>query len=267
MEITKRIIDWKRYFDRAYCFHFVKDAARLPGLTEEFRRVGLLDSGIFRWVTTYPEVWERKLIEAMPKVWPSGATKTAVGFLNLGMATMRTLREALYDGCRRVLFLEDDIRFLKDMDELEAGLDAIPDGYDVVQLDKFEGWKTTPEEYAAKIAAQSVNGRYFDAAGTLYTSGGCVMLTDGGMRNILRAFEEWRPGPMDGYFTMNGNRVAVAKRNLAVQVVMGDAMVLDYINRNTHHVAYLPQGIRYEDYAVPYGYGYGAAVADATPGG
>ena len=34
---------WSRHFDRAYCFHFVKDAARLPGITEEFRRVGLLD--------------------------------------------------------------------------------------------------------------------------------------------------------------------------------------------------------------------------------
>ena len=101
----------------------------------------------------------------------------------------------------------------------------------------------------------------FDAAGTLYTSGGCFMLTRRGMENILRAFEEWRPGPMDGYLTMNGNRVAVAKRNLAVQIVMGDAMVFDYMRANTHHAAYAPQGIRYEDYAVPDGYGYGAATA------
>lgn len=266
MVIQPSPIDWSRHFDRAYCFHFVKDAARLPGLTEEFRRVGLLDSGIFRWVTTYSNPWERRLIEAMPRVWPKGATKTAVGFLNLGMATMRTLREALHDGCRRVLFMEDDIRFLKDLGELEAGLAAIPDGYDVVQLDKFERWEATPEEYAAKVAAQSVNGRYFDAAGTLYTSGGCVMLTDGGMRNILRAYEEWRPGPMDSYFTMNGNRVAVAKRNLAVQVVHGDAMLMDYMRANTHHAAYLPQGVRYEDYAVPDGYGYGAAAAVDSPG-
>ena len=57
--------------------------------------------------------------------------------------------------------------------------------------------------------------------------------------------------------------MAVAKRNLAVQVVMGDAMVFDYIKRNTHHAAYLPQGVRYEDYAVPDGYGYGAAAARA----
>ena len=258
---SQSITDWSLHFDRAYCFHFVKDAARLPGITEEFRRVGLLDSGVFRWVTTYPNPWERRLIEAMPRVWPKGANKTAVGFLNLGMASMRTLREAIEDGCKRVLFLEDDIRFLRDLGAVEDALCAIPDGFDVVQFDKFESAETTRDQYAAKIAAQSVNAHYFDAAGTLYTSGGCFMATRRGMENILRAFEEWRPGPMDGYLTMNGNRVAVAKRNLAVQIVMGDAMVFDYMRANTHHAAYAPQGVRYEDYAVPDGYGYGAATA------
>ena len=252
---------WSRHFDRAYCFHFVKDAARLPGLTEEFCRVGLLDSGMFRWVTTYPNPWERRLIEAMPRVWPKGANKTAVGFLNLGMASMRTLREAIEDGCERVLFLEDDIRFLRDLGAIGDALYAIPDGFDIVQFDKFETANVTREEYERKIAAQSVNEHYFDAAGTLYTSGGCFMATRRGMANILRAFEEWRPGPMDGSLNMNGNRVAVAKRNLAVQIVMGDAMVFDYMRANTHHAAYAPQGIHYEDYNVPDGYGYDATTA------
>lgn len=252
---------WSRHFDRAYCFHFVKDAARLPGLTEEFRRVGLLDGGVFRWVTTYPNPWEKRLIEACPKTWPRGANKTAVGFLNLGMASMRTLREALADGCERVLFLEDDIRFLRDLDAVDEAIADIPDGFDIVQFDKFCPANMTREQYAEKVAARSVNAHYFDAAGTLYTSGGCFMATRRGMENILRAFEEWRPGPMDGYLNMNGNRVAVAKRNLAVQIVMGDAMVFDYMKANTHHAAYAPQGIRYEDYAVPEGYGYGATTA------
>jgi hypothetical protein len=253
--------NWTKHFDRAYCFHYVNDAARLPGITGEFRRVGLLDSGLFRWVTTYPNPWERRLIEALPRVWPHGASRTALGFLNLGMASMRTLREALADGCERVLFLEDDIRFLRDLGAVDAALSAIPDGFDVVQFDKFETANVTRGEYERKIAAQSVNEHYFDAEKTLYTSGGCFMATRRGMANILRAFEEWRPGPMDGYLLMNGNRVAVAKRNLAVQVVMDDAMVFDYMKANTHHVAYRPQGVKYEDYAVPDGYGYDALCA------
>lgn len=47
------------------------------------------------------------------------------------------MREALALDYERVLFLEDDIRFLKDLRELEAALDATPDGYDVVQFDKL----------------------------------------------------------------------------------------------------------------------------------
>lgn len=113
-----------------------------------------------------------------------------------------------------------------------------------MQFDKFEKADATSEDYAAKAASQSVNGWYFDAAGTLYSSGACFMATDRGMRNILRAYEEWRPGPMDGYLTMNGNRVALAKKNLAVQVALADAMVFDYMKANTHHRAYAPQGVR-----------------------
>jgi hypothetical protein len=255
-------IDWSRHFDRAYCFHYANDAARLPGLTEEFRRVGLLDSGIFRWMRTFPNPWEKRLIEARPDLWRGGPNKTSVSFLNLGFASMRAMREALADGCKRVLFLEADIRFLKDLSAIKDALDAIPDGFDVVQFDKFDLWSVTPDEYAAKVERQSVNAHYFDARGKNYMSGGCFMATTRGMENILRAMEEWRPGPMDGYLNMNGNTHAVAKRNLAVQVVMGDAMVFDYMaKRNTHHAAYRPQGLRYEDYAVPDGYGYDAVTA------
>jgi hypothetical protein len=260
--VTDTHIEWSRHFDRAYCFHFVEDRARLPGITGEFSRIGLLDSGIFRWCNTFPNPWEKRLIEAYPKIWRAGPNRTALGFLNLGMASMRCLREALADGCRRVLFLEDDIRFLRSLVSIEDALSAMPDNFDIVQFDKFEKKTTTPEAYAEKIVSDSVNVHYFDAKGKLYSSGGCFMATDRGMANMLRAMEEWRPGPMDGYLTMNGNRVAIAKRNLAIQIVMGDAMVLGYNGgRNTHHAAYAPQGIVYEEYAVPDGYGYGAETA------
>lgn len=254
--------DWQRHFDRAYCFHFVKDAARLPGITEEFRRVGLLDSGILRWVTTYPDPWEVRLLDALPKIAVSRNRATSIAFLNLGLASCRVMREAIADGCRRVLFLEDDIRFLRDIGEVEAALAAIPDGFDIVQFDKFAPWEMTPERYASVCAERSVNARYFDAGDVFWASGGCFMATRRGMENMLRAMEEWRPGPMDGYLNMNGNRHAATKRNLAVQVMMDDAMCMAYMGRrNTHHLAYAPQGVRYEDYAVPDGYGYGELVA------
>ena len=262
MENTK--IDWACHFDHIYCFHFLPDTERMPGFTNELRRVGILDSGIFSFVYTTLDPWEKKLMELYPNV--AGRHASALQFLNLGLASARTIREALGLGYERVLFLEDDIRFLKDLDELETALAATPDGYDIVQYDKFMGWDVTPESYKALCEADAINDFYFDAKGKELSSGGCFMATKRGMENMHRAFVEWRPAPMDGFLNMNGSRHAVARKNLAVQIVYGDAMLWNYLQRekaNTHHKAYAPMALKYEDYAVPEGYGYAALTATA----
>lgn len=262
------MLNWTKHFDHIYCFHFLPDTERMPGFTNELRRVGILDSGIFSFVYTTPDPWEKKLMELCPNV--AGRHASALQFLNLGLASARTIREALGLGYERVLFLEDDIRFLKDLDELETALAATPDGYDIVQYDKFMGWDVTPESYRAICEADAINEFYFDAQGKNdskpkeLSSGGCFMATKRGMENIHRALVEWRPVPMDGFLNMNGNRHAVARKNLAVQIVYGDAMLWSYLQRekaNTHHKAYAPMALKYEDYAVPQGYGYDALCA------
>jgi hypothetical protein len=257
---------WPSYFDRIYCIHHLPDKGRMPSLESELRRVGILDSGIFQFVFTTPDPWESRLLEKCPEIAGTRERSSSIGFLNLGLASARTLREALCIGYRRVLFLEDDIRFLKDLDALDAALAATPDGFDIVQYDKFVDWNLTPEQYRDMAEALSVSPLYFDARGKDYYSSGCFMATRRGMENMLRAMDEWRPAPMDAYMNMNGSTHAVAKRNLAVQIVYGDAMLWNYLQRekaNTHHKAYAPQGVRYEDYAVPEGYGYAALTATA----
>ena len=259
------IIDWARHFDHIYCFHYLPDTARVEGFTNELRRVGILDSGIFSFVYTTPDPYEKKLLEKCPEI--SGRHASALQFVNLGLASARTLREALALGYQRVLFLEDDIRFLKDLDELEAALANIPQGWDIVQFDKFMKWEHTPESYAERVKKDEINSHYFDAKGEELPGGGCFMATPRGMANMLKGQEQWRPGPMDQLMNMNGSYHAVAKKNLAVQVVHDDAMLLNYLayaKANTHHKAYKPQGLRYEDYAVPEGYGYDTFALTAT---
>ena len=259
-------IDWTRHFDRAICIHFVGNASRLPSAEREFRRVGLPQSGIFEWRYTFPDPWEVRLLDSYKgPLAISPNRRTAVGFLNLGLESCRIMREAAAMGWRRVLFLEDDVRFLKDLSALAAALDAIPEGYDIVQFDKFAPWELKQDEYEERFCrGRSVNDFYFDAHEGFWMSGGCFMATARGMANMLKGMEEWRPGPMDGYLNMNGNTHAAAKRNLAVQVMQGDALCMEYAKgENTHHKAYRPQGVRYEDYAVPDGYGYGVKFAEA----
>jgi hypothetical protein len=59
----------------------------------------------------------------------------------------------------------------------------------------------------------------------------------------------------------NINSLADAFQALVETAQPSDAMVFDYMRANTHHAAYAPQGIRYEDYDVPNDYCYGAATA------
>lgn len=250
---------WSRHFDRIWCFHYLKDADRLPGMEAELRRVGILDSGVFSFRHTSPDPWERKLAKVCPAV--SGHHGAKIGFLNLGLATARALREAVALGYRRVLFLEDDIRFLRDVGEIAATLDTMPDGFDVVQLEHFVFHKQIPDKAAYDNACEtrSLNGRFFRADGLTLWSGGCVSLNASAMERLLPMMER-RPQPLDGLIQSAevGPRAAT-KRNIAVQVALGDAMMWQYgawEKGNQHHVSYRPQGIRYEDYAVPSGYGY-----------
>lgn len=264
-------IGWARHFDRIWCFHYLKNADRLPGITDELRRVGILDSGVFSFEYTSPDPWERKLARACPECTGGHASK--LGFLNLGLATARKLREALALGYRRVLFLENDIRFLKDLGRIKATLEAMPDGYDIVQLEKFIDHQKVPdaEAYAKVCAERSVNGEFFDAGGMVTYSGGCVSMNRRAMENLLGYMERWRPQPLDGLIQLNSiGRRAVAKRNVAVQIVLGDAMLWEYAaweRRNTHHRAYAPQGLAYGDYAVPDGYGYDSLFCRLENGG
>lgn len=244
-------VNWARHFDRAYCFHFVNDADRLPGINAEFRRVGLLDSGIFRWANTFPDPWEEKLLDAYPKIGVVNNRKASIAYLNLGLASCRAMREALSDGCKRVLFLEDDIRFLKDLAAIETAFSAIPEGFEIVQFEKQCFMNVTPEMYANECIVKSIDDLYYEAQRTAWYGGGCFMATDRGMRNMLEAMESFRPAPMDNYMRDKGNRCACVKRNLAIQLTFQGSVCQQHFSPiYQHKVEYDPQGVRYEDYAI-----------------
>lgn len=251
------MIDWSKHFDRIYCFHFLGNGKkRLDDIKAELSRVGILDSGIFQFVYTSPDPWEKRMWENDPRVRLCYGFK--VGMMNLALATARSYREALAFGYRRCLFLENDIRFLKDFDEIEATLAATPADFDVVQYDKFLPWQMTNEQYARMVGDHRINDRFFRNDGNPLYSGACYRLNESGMKKILGYLENTRPEPPDGLFAVKaGTTNACADRNMAVQVFYGDAMAADYFRGrgNTHHKAYAPMKLDYSLYAVPDGYG------------
>ena len=245
-----RKVKWARHFDHVYCIHFTGNPDRLPAITAEFRRVGLLQSGIFDFVYNSPDPWESAIVASCPLVSTEPVSNAA--FVNLGLCTARILREALCRGFSRILILENDIRFFKDLARLERTFAATPDGFDIVQYDKFVEWNLSPEAYREMVSTRRINEFFFDGGTGTFYSGACFALTQNGMRALLQALESGGPRPTDGLFGVVGVRRAVADRNAAVQVEYENALAHLYIGstESTHMKSYAPQALDFADYGL-----------------
>ena len=245
-----RKVKWAHHFDHVYCIHFTGQPDRLPAITAEFRRVGLLQSGIFDFVYNSPEPWEAKIVAACPAVSRERISNAA--FVNIGLCVARILREALYRGFSRILIVEDDIRFFRDTARLERTFAASPDGFDIVQYDKFTEWNLSPENYRKTVAGRRINDFFFDGGSDALFSGSCFALTANGMKAILNALENNGPSPADLLFGTVGVRRAVADRNAAIQVDRPEALVHLYLNgiASPHARGYAAQALDFADYGL-----------------
>ena len=245
-----RKVKWAHHFDHVYCIHFTGQPDRLPAITAEFRRVGLLQSGIFDFVYNSPDPWESAIVASCPLISTEPASNAA--FVNLGLCTARILREALCRGFSRILILENDIRFFRDLARLERTFAATPDGFDIVQYDKFVEWDLSPEAYRGMVSERRINDFFFDGGTGTFYSGACFALTENGMRALLQALESDGPRPTDGLFGAVGVRRAVADRNAAVQVEYKNALAHLYIGdtESTHMKSYAPQALDFADYGL-----------------
>lgn len=250
------MIDWGKHFDHVYCFCYLgskNSSEKREALDYEFHRVNLDTPGLTTMVYTTRDPWEDKLaVQLAPRTTEADSNK---GFVNLGLATARVLREALALGYSRVLLLEDDVRFLKDVNTIRASLEALP-LYDLVMFDKFLPWGLSNENYRKYVDAHRINAFYFEGYGLDTKSGAGFALTRAGMKWLLGLLEsdapENGPRPSDYYFNRMLSR-AVADRNLLVQQMYDGSMARLYIGKdggNPHLKGYAPIGINMEDYAM-----------------
>ena len=145
---------WKDRYDRIYCCHFLPQTEKLPRLMDELRRVGISDSGILEMRYTVPcrydaVIWEKYKDESLA---PS------VAYVNICLEILKILYESRHFGYRRILLLENDVAFLKDIGEIDRMLDTAPLDYDIVQYDKFvldNGWMK--QEWEKRIKYNRIN--------------------------------------------------------------------------------------------------------------
>lgn len=137
-------------------------------------------------------------------------------FVNICLEVRRLLYIAKHSNYRRILLLEDDVAFLKDLDELRKLLELSPEGYGVVQYDKFVN-PPFLQDYKRRKKLLSINENYFDGYGGAYTSAACIGLFNEGIDEMLKVLDT-RICATDIAYQLVNCKYAVSKKNIAVQV-------------------------------------------------
>lgn len=241
--------------------HYLPAREKFPRLREELKRVGIWDSPVFEMRCTVPSKYDGCIWrEFRHEVYAPN-----IGYVNICLEMRRILYEAKEYGYKRILFLEDDVAFLKDLDEIGRILEASPKDFDIVQYDKFVNDNgTMVQEWNRRIRENRINEDFIDAGGTLFTSAACMALSAKGIESMLRVMDERIMATDVAPFFMKDCRYAVAVKNLAVQVVYGKCNSARATNLAVLHQAYRNSGVDYSLYNLPDGYGWGSVITDKS---
>lgn len=167
-------------FDFRATVNFTGYAERARLMDAEFKRVGLED--VYR-IWNFPCPFDKVLQDKLAHVRLMGQT----GFFNSVMGHYRAIKTAYCLGSERCLVMEDDIRFLSDLDMLSDVVDDVPDDYDIALFDVLRPQKITPymferhlrEDRVGKYWVKFVNAR----------SAGCYSMSRKAMERWIGALE------------------------------------------------------------------------------
>ena len=174
------MIKWEKYFDKIICINYSEFRNRKQLMDFELKRVGILDSPVFEWEITFNGPFEKmfyKMVHDKNNTLTQSRISCILGHLN-------AIKRAYYTGCKNVLIIEDDERFLRDLDKLQQILDKIPEGqYDVLLLDKLV-WGYAYYQHILDKKENYLNDQFvkYDKAAW---SAGCFALSRRGMEIII----------------------------------------------------------------------------------
>lgn len=174
----------------------------------------------------------------------------------IGQNNYRAIATAYHLGARSVLVMQDDIRFLKNTDLLEAIVESLPSDYDLAMFNHMKPRRMSMEEYTSIFKKKKINS--FWVRFSELTSSGCYAMSRKGMFRYIKAYEssvvsggKQTLSHDDFYyqkkFMGNDANLYVAVPAPSIQTICGSngahSDLLPYFQRNEKI------GIRQEDYA------------------
>lgn len=228
------MVNWTKYFDAIICLSLADNIERRRDAYQDFKRVGIADSGIFGWKITcknefYKYIWSNPSFNTLPGL----KINYNHAHMNCTMGHYEIMKESLALGYNRVLILEDDVRFLKDVDHIEEILSNMPD-YDILLFDKFLAIDRKVLEDTKTNC--KINDWFFDYSSCNLLSCGCYAMSRKGMEVLTEHQETWflMADNVTNKVGFNGvplydddlKRVS-SMENLAIQGYISDLSALD----------------------------------------
>lgn len=119
---------WDR-FGRKTLLTFTGYKDRAPGAMKELERVEMNDVNV-QW--QFPNPFESVLLKYL-----NHEKCLSTGFMNATMGHYSAIKTAYHLGMSSCIVIEDDIRFLKDIEEVHKAVRSLPEDFDVALFDMF----------------------------------------------------------------------------------------------------------------------------------
>ena len=228
---------------KVFVLGFTKNPDAMERTCAEVERIGLTPIRHWNFPTPYTKFVQKYIVNA------NKAMKHSEAFFNSGWGHYSILSIARDLGDIPVFVVEDDCRFLKDVDALCCALECAPDNADLLLLDSF-GAARSQEEFMnerrnaihgwAKVSAARSAAAYI--VGPRYINR-LISLGDRCTRGKkARIFDQWFENRW-----LDGANIYCAVPNLAVQAV--DPTAANRPSAMSNHRKYMEMGIDMERYA------------------
>ena len=181
-------------FDHIYCLHYLPATDRLPKLKEELKRVGIDENAdYFSWVYDYPSpLLDLVYTDKRLNMHTALKSSSREYIKRVSMKHYEITKDAFAKGYERILVLENDVRFHRDLDYVKKMLLNIPNS-DVIMFDKMvcsapgEGVKYS--KYVKTLAEGALYGS-MNESGVFFIFCSCYSLNRTAMEHIIQAHEK-----------------------------------------------------------------------------
>lgn len=262
------MINWN-LFDKIYCVHYLPYKERFEDIKSELSRVSLLEHPNFEFYYTVPNDYYNWIFMSSKNfknnsnvkynkisnidIYPDcpEATNSDIDFrfinntnINLLINMMDLLNDVKNFGYKRILILEDDVRFLKDLDKLETYINNIPLNYNIINFDPFiyklEDYKPT-----------AINELYTDISKSPLYNASMVSLDTKAVNYVIKKQKEMSL-PWDNYISYKSSSDdsllrCIPNTNLCIQMDYNERQ--EYYYTNTKDSKYINMtNLNMEDY-------------------